>query len=82
MDDNVGRLMDYLREHDMLDNTLVVFTSDQGFYMGEHGWFDKRFMYEESLNTPLIMRLPEGLKRRGEIQDMVQNIDYAPTFLD
>ena len=82
MDDNVGRLMDYLREHDMLDNTLVVYTSDQGFYMGEHGWFDKRFMYEESLNTPLIMRLPEGLKRRGEVQDMVQNIDYAPTFLD
>ena len=82
LDDNVGRLMDYLREHDLLENTLVVYTSDQGFYMGEHGWFDKRFMYEESLNTPLIMRLPEGLKRRGEIDDMVQNIDYAPTFLD
>lgn len=82
MDDNVGRLMDYLREHDMLDNTLVIYTSDQGFYMGEHGWFDKRFMYEESLNTPLIMRLPDGLERRGEIDDMVQNIDYAPTFLE
>ena len=82
MDDNVGRLMDYLREHDMLDNTLVIYTSDQGFYMGEHGWFDKRFMYEESLNTPLIMRLPDGMERRGEIDDMVQNIDYAPTFLE
>jgi len=74
--------MDYLREHRLLDNTLVVYASDQGFYMGEHGWFDKRFMYEESLNTPLIMRLPDGFQRRGEIDDMVQNIDYAPTFLE
>ena len=82
MDDNVGRLMDYLREHDMLDNTLVIYTSDQGFYMGEHGWFDKRFMYQESFSTPLVMRLPEGLKARGDISEMVQNIDYAPTFLD
>lgn len=82
LDDNVGRLMDYLQQNGLLDNTLVVYTSDQGFYMGEHGWFDKRFMYEESLNTPLVMRLPKGYERRGEIQDMVQNIDYAPTFLD
>ena len=58
LDDNVGRLMDYLRQAGLLDNTLFVYTSDQGFYMGEHGWFDKRFMYEESLNTPLLMRLP------------------------
>ena len=79
---DVGRLMDYLRENGMLENTLVVYTSDQGFYMGEHGWFDKRFMYEESLSTPLLMRLPDGYKRRGEITDMVQNIDYAPTFLE
>ena len=50
--------------------------------MGEHGWFDKRFMYEESFSTPLVMRLPDGLKARGEIKEMVQNIDYAPTFLD
>lgn len=82
LDDNVGRVLDYLEEHDMLDNTLVVYTSDQGFYMGEHGWFDKRFMYEESLNTPLVMMLPEGLNARGNINEMVQNIDYAPTFLD
>jgi arylsulfatase A-like enzyme len=74
--------MDYLRENNMLENTLVVYTSDQGFYMGEHGWFDKRFMYEESLSTPLLMRLPDGYNRRGEITDMVQNIDYAPTFLE
>lgn len=82
LDDNVGRVMDYLRDHDLLDNTLVVYTSDQGFYMGEHGWFDKRFMYEESFRTPLIMRLPEGYDRRGDITEMVQNIDYAPTFLE
>lgn len=82
LDDNVGRLMDYLRENNMLENTLVVYTSDQGFYMGEHGWFDKRFMYEQSFSTPLIMRLPDGYKRRGEITELVQNIDYAPTFLD
>lgn len=81
LDDNVGRLMDYLRTEGLLDNTLVVYTSDQGFYMGEHGWFDKRFMYEESMRTPLVMRLPDGYKRRGQVGEMVQNIDYAPTFL-
>ncbi len=82
LDDNVGRVLDYLEEKGMLDNTLVVYTSDQGFYMGEHGWFDKRFMYEESMRTPLIMRLPKGLKTKGDIPQLVQNIDYAPTFLD
>ncbi len=82
LDDNVGRVLDYLKEHDMLDNTLVVYTSDQGFYMGEHGWFDKRFMYEESMHTPLIMHLPKGLDKRGDVPQLVQNIDYAPTFLE
>lgn len=82
LDDNVGRVLDYLRDNDMLDNTLVVYTSDQGFYMGEHGWFDKRFMYEESMHTPLVMRLPKGFDRRGDVVEMVQNIDYGPTFLD
>ncbi len=82
LDDNVGRVLDYLEEKGMLENTLVVYTSDQGFYMGEHGWFDKRFMYEESMRTPLVMRLPDGLKAKGDIPQMVQNIDYAPTFLD
>lgn len=83
-DDNVGRLLDYLEQKDMLKNTLIVYTSDQGFYMGEHGWFDKRFMYEESMRTPLIMRLPDNMekKAKGDIAQMVQNIDYAPTFLD
>ena len=82
LDDNVGRVLDYLEEHDLLKNTLVVYTSDQGFYMGEHGWFDKRFMYEESFHTPLIMRMPDGFDRRGDINEFVQNIDYAPTFLE
>lgn len=82
LDDNVGRVLDYLEEKDLLDNTLVVYTSDQGFYMGEHGWFDKRFMYEESMRTPLIMRLPAGFDRKGDIDALVQNIDYAPTFLE
>ena len=82
LDDNVGRVLDHLKERGLLENTLVVYTSDQGFYMGEHGWFDKRFMYEESFRTPLIMRMPDGFTRRGDVTEMVQNIDYAPTFLE
>ena len=82
LDDNVGRVLDYLKEKGLDKNTLVVYTSDQGFYMGEHGWFDKRFMYEESFRTPLIMRLPDGFDRKGDVDEMVQNIDYAPTFLE
>ena len=82
LDDNVGRVLDYLEAKGLSKNTLVVYTSDQGFYMGEHGWFDKRFMYEESMRTPLIMKLPEGFSRRGDVDELVQNIDYAPTFLE
>ena len=82
LDDEVGRLLEYLEQNDLLDNTLVVYTSDQGFYMGEHGWFDKRFMYEESMRTPLVMRMPKGFDRRGDIDELVQNIDYTPTFLE
>lgn len=81
LDDNVGRVLDYLKENGLLDNTLVVYTSDQGFYMGEHGWFDKRFMYEESLRTPLIIYYP-GMKKGKKCSKLVQNIDYAPTILD
>ena len=80
IDRNVGRVLDYLKESGLDENTLVVYTSDQGFYMGEHGWFDKRFMYEESFRTPLLMRMPGGAK--GEVSELVQNIDYAATFLD
>ncbi len=82
LDDSVGETLDYLEKSGLLDNTLVIYTSDQGFYMGEHGWFDKRFMYEQSLNTPLVMQLPKGFDRRGVIEELVQNIDYAPTILD
>lgn len=82
LDRNVGRVLDYLKANGLDDNTLVVYTSDQGFYMGEHGWFDKRFMYNESFRTPLIMKLPKGYDRRGDITEMVQNIDYAPTFME
>jgi arylsulfatase A-like enzyme len=82
VDRNTGRLLDYIDSSGLKDNTLVVYTSDQGFYLGEHGWFDKRFMYEESLRTPLIMRLPSGYSAKGDITEMVQNIDLAPTFLD
>ncbi|MDL2281992.1 sulfatase [Parabacteroides sp. OttesenSCG-928-G06] len=80
VDRNIGRVLDYLEENGLLENTIVVYTSDQGFYMGEHGWFDKRFMYEESFRTPLLARLPGGMK--GDIPQLVQNIDYAPTFLE
>lgn len=80
VDRNIGRVIDYLEANGLLENTLIVYTSDQGFYMGEHGWFDKRFMYQESYRTPLVMRLPQGIK--GEIAQLVQNIDYAPTFLE
>ena len=80
VDRNIGRVLDYLEEKGMLENTMIVYTSDQGFYMGEHGWFDKRFMYEESFRTPLLVRLPGG--KKGDVAELVQNIDYGPTILD
>jgi arylsulfatase A-like enzyme len=82
IDKNVGRIMDYLKEQGLAENTLVIYTSDQGFYLGEHGWFDKRFMYNESMRTPLIMKPPKGYESKGKIEEMVQNLDWAPTILD
>lgn len=82
MDDQIGRLMEYLKKNDLLENTLIIYTSDQGFYMGEHGWFDKRFMYEESFSTPMIARLPQRFHAHGKVSEFVQNIDHAPTFLE
>lgn len=84
VDESVGQMLKYLEEKGLLENTLIVYTSDQGFYMGEHGWFDKRFMYEESFKTPLVARLPEKMfKDRGFVCDqLVQNIDHGPTFLN
>ncbi len=82
LDDQIGRVLDYLDKEGLADNTIVVYTSDQGFYMGEHGWFDKRFMYEESFRTPIIVRCPRLIKKQGVRSDaLVQNIDFAPTYL-
>ena len=82
VDESVGRVLDYLDSHGLTDNTIIVYTSDQGFYMGEHGWFDKRFMYEESLRTPLLIAYPGHIRPGTVCNKLVQNIDYAPTFLD
>jgi arylsulfatase A-like enzyme len=71
-----------LDEHKLTENTIVVYTSDQGFYLGEHGWFDKRFMYEESFRTPLLIRYPKLIQAGSTNEDLVQNIDFAPTMLD
>lgn len=82
VDRNVGRLLAYLKKAGLLDNTLIVYTSDQGFYLGEHGWFDKRFMYEQSLRTPLLIRYPDKIKAGTVSNAMALNLDFAPTFLD
>jgi arylsulfatase A-like enzyme len=82
VDDNVGRMLDWLEENDLADNTIVVYSSDQGFFLGEHGWYDKRFMYEPALRLPLIVRWP-GVTEPGTRDDhLVQNLDLAQTFLD
>ena len=82
VDDGVGEVLEYLDEAGLTENTIVVYTSDQGFYLGEHGWFDKRFMYEESFRTPLLVRYPKEIKAGTKIDKLVQNLDFAPTFLD
>lgn len=81
LDDEIGRLLDYLEANDMMKNTIIVYTSDQGFYMGEHNWFDKRFMYEESFRTPLIICCPDRIKPGTVCGELIQNIDFAPTYL-
>jgi len=82
MDRNIGRTLDYLEENGLDENTIVIYTSDQGFYLGEHGWFDKRFMYEESFSTPMIMKYPGVIKPGSSSDAMVMNLDIAPTVLD
>lgn len=82
LDENVGRVLNYLDENGLAENTIVVYTSDQGMYLGEHGWYDKRFMYEESLSMPLLMRYPREMPSGKVITDMVLNLDFASTFLD
>jgi arylsulfatase A-like enzyme len=82
IDDNVGQMLDWLDDNDLTDNTLVVYTSDQGFFLGDHGWFDKRMMYEESLNMPFLARLPGTIPAGSTSAAMAVNVDFAPTFLD
>jgi len=82
VDENVGRLLDYLDQSGLTENTIIFYTSDQGFYLGDHGWFDKRFMYEESLRMPLLVRCPKEIKPGSVNEDIVLNLDFAPTFLD
>ncbi len=82
IDDNVGRVLDWLDEHDLAADTIVVYTSDQGFFLGDHGWFDKRFMYEESLSMPLLVRYPRLVEPGSVCSEMVLNVDFAPTFLE
>ena len=82
VDKNVGRVLDYLEESGLAENTIVIYTSDQGWYLGEHGWYDKRWMYEESFRTPLMVRWPGKVKPGSVNTDMVMNLDFAQTFLD
>ena len=82
VDRNVGRILDRLEELGLAENTLVIYSSDQGFFLGEHGWYDKRFMYEPSLRVPLIARWPGKIKAGSVNKDLVQNLDFAPTFLE
>jgi arylsulfatase A-like enzyme/lysophospholipase L1-like esterase len=82
VDDGVGRLLDYLDRTGLSENTIVIYSSDQGFYLGEHGWYDKRWMFEESLKMPFLIRWPGKIKPGAESRALIQNIDYAPTFLE
>ncbi|MEY4107686.1 MAG: hypothetical protein RL181_2028, partial [Bacteroidota bacterium] len=82
VDENVGRLLDYLEKNGLMENTILVYTSDQGFYLGEHGWYDKRFVYDESFKTPLLVSWPQHIQAGSRCDELVQNLDFAQTFLD
>lgn len=82
VDDNIGRVLDYLDQAGLAENTIVVYTSDQGFYLGDHGWYDKRFMYEHSLRMPFVIRYPKEIQQGQANTDILMNIDFAPTLLD
>jgi arylsulfatase A-like enzyme len=82
LDDNVGRLLDYLERSGLKENTVIIYSSDQGFYLGEHGWFDKRFMYDESYRTPLLVSWPGVVKPASVNSEIVSNLDFAQTFLE
>ena len=82
VDESVGRLLKFLDDEGLAENTIVVYTSDQGFYLGEHGWFDKRWIFEESLRTPLLVRWPGVTKAGSTSKSLVSNLDFAETFLE
>ncbi|WP_299550539.1 sulfatase [Seonamhaeicola sp.] len=82
VDEGVGKILDYLKANNLEENTIVVYTTDQGFYLGEKGWFDKRFMYEQSLGMPMLMKYPGAIKPGTEVTALTQNLDFAETFLD
>ena len=82
VDEGVGKILDYLDANGLTENTIVIYTSDQGFYMGENGWFDKRFMYEISMKQPLLIQYPEKIQKGKIVSGMTQNLDFASTFLD
>lgn len=82
IDENMGRVLEFLDEQGLARNTLVIYTSDQGFFLGEHGLYDKRFMYEPAFRIPLLVRWPEAIPAGGETEELVQNLDFAPTMLD
>jgi arylsulfatase A-like enzyme len=82
VDDNVGRILDTLDAEDLTENTMIIYTSDQGFFLGDHGWYDKRFMYEESLRMPFVLRYPKEVKPDTHNEDIVLNVDFAALFLD
>jgi len=82
VDEGVGKILDFLEEKGLTQNTIVVYTTDQGFYLGERGFFDKRFMYEESMIMPLVIQYPGEIEPGTEIHALTQNLDFLPTFLD
>lgn len=82
IDESVGKLLDLLDEEGITEDTMVIYTSDQGFFLGEHGWFDKRFIYEESFRMPFVIQYPGAIKEGSTIDAMASNVDFAPTWLD
>jgi len=82
VDDNIGRVLNYLKENGLEENTIVIYASDQGFFLGDHGWYDKRFMYEESIRMPFVIRYPGKIKPNTTVSDVITNIDMAPTVLE
>ena len=82
VDESVGRMLKYLDDNGLAENTVVIYSSDQGFFLGEHGWYDKRWMFEESFRMPFLIRWPNVIRPGSRPDQLIQNIDYAPTFLD